>query len=80
MKMSSENENFVRGGMVFHVSSENDFFDPRASGEHGFNTELSESFLLGTGSTGVERYGCIPWSAASNSGEIPPKMGYGPTF
>ena len=27
------------------------------------------------GSTGVERYGCIPRSAANNLGEIPQKMG-----
>ena len=30
---------------------------------------------LATGSTAVQRYGCIPRSAASNSGEIPPKLG-----
>ena len=28
-----------------------------------------------SGSTGVERYGCIPRSAANNLGEIPQKMG-----
>ena len=40
MKISSENENFVRGGMVFFMrSSENEFF--RSPGPLGKGNELS---------------------------------------
>ena len=36
-------------------------------------TKIAKSWQRG--STGVERYGCIPRSAANNFGEIPQKMG-----
>ena len=39
------------------------------------NPSFSSSWNWPRGSTGVQRYGCIPRSAANNLGEIPQKLG-----